>query len=130
MRIEVEASAGGQRHPNTARAAVQLPRTLYLAVGVDTTATGACAQSAFDAAKTNAARPGVYVNIAAARQVRLDIPAAGPGRKWGSHRLGVNAAAAGIHRALRTQVLHPYVTRASMQLHRCANSLHGNLARP
>ena len=79
MHVEIETSAGRQRHPNAPRTAVQLPRAFHLAVGVYAAAAGARAQATFDATKTDAARAGVYVNIAASREVAwispLPVPA-------------------------------------------------------
>ena len=55
---------------------MQLPGPLHVTVGADATAAGARPQTAFDAANANPAGAGVYINIAAPRQVCLDLSTA------------------------------------------------------
>ena len=58
---------------------MQLPGPLHITIGADATAAGARPQTAFDAANANPAGASVHVNIAASRQVRLDLSTASAG---------------------------------------------------
>src|SRR5271169_5486386 len=101
MHVQVKAAARSQGQSYASRAGVQLPGAFDAAIDDQLAAPAACPQTAADATNPYCARTCMHVDVAAAGKVSLNTSAASAGEARSRHRVGSDAAAAGLQARLR-----------------------------